>query len=180
METRKVARDRSSLAQIMRSRSPGHPRRFMRSRGPFGAKIPRAFHHMRQEQPAKLCVKGPVSPYRILLFTESIRSFHFNLPSCTVLSPHYYPAYHYVMGAFDLLPLVVLFAVVGGVAYVGYQVTYAPEYFQLWSSLLTCALASTDLPLHERTCRAWRAQAGEEERRVHKGRCKSGRKRSQC
>jgi hypothetical protein len=80
------------------------------------------------------------------------------------------------MGASNLLPLVVLFAVVGGVAYVGYQVSYAPGHIHMWTGLLTYA----DLPVHKRTRRAWRPQAGEEERCLHQGRRKSWRKRSQC
>jgi hypothetical protein len=73
------------------------------------------------------------------------------------------------MGAWNLIPLVVLFAVVGGVAWIGYQVSFArTRARRCQNSLLTWA--PIDVPLHQRTRRARRAQAGEEERRLHQGR----------
>jgi hypothetical protein len=67
------------------------------------------------------------------------------------------------MGASNLLPLVVLFAVVGVVAWVGYQVSILVHI--MYKVLLTHMLP--DLPLYERTRRARRPQAGEEECRLY-------------
>jgi hypothetical protein len=93
-------------------------------------------------------VKGLVSPHQGLLFTRSIYSCHPISPSSTSfhgrsLLPHIHPSflpeYCYVMGASNLFPLVVLFAVVGGVAYVGYQVSIRPRTSPCVERLLTRA-----------------------------------------
>jgi hypothetical protein len=46
------------------------------------------------------------------------------------------------MGALNLLPLVVLFAVVGGVAWVGYQVSNTPQFISICGEELTNICAS--------------------------------------
>lgn len=129
--------------------------------------------HMRQT-----CAKhSSTSARRSLL---AISSFHSLLPRTSLYhrsSLHHEAGRlpHYVifnMGATNLLPLVILFAVVGGVAWVGYQVSrHSSAYPITRSRRNSCLLspAATDLSLHQRTCRARRAQAGEEERRVYQG-----------
>lgn len=75
------------------------------------------------------------------------------------------------MGALNLIPLVVLFAVVGGLGWVGYQV------FTYLSNRPRKQVANThafpDLPLLQRACRARRQEDGEEERRLYQRRRKS-------
>jgi hypothetical protein len=73
------------------------------------------------------------------------------------------------MGALNLIPLVILFAVVAGVGWVGYQVRQlATAPFS--NESLTHAPAA--LPLLKRTRRAWQEEDGEEERCLDKGRRK--------
>jgi len=71
------------------------------------------------------------------------------------------------MGALNLIPLFVLFAVVGGVGWVGYQVIYLSDNAR---ARIAKSCAITDLPLLQRARRARRQEDGEEERRLHQRR----------
>jgi len=80
------------------------------------------------------------------------------------------------MGAIgNLIPLVLLFAVVAGVGWVGYQVRHLPP--RSWYTGLTAA-TPTDLSLHQRAHRTRRPQAGEEKRGVYERRGASRRQGS--
>lgn len=73
------------------------------------------------------------------------------------------------MGAIgNLIPLVLLFAVVAGVGWVGYQVSLSHNERTYSSQADSYYL--TDLPLHQRAHRTRRPQVGEEERCVYQGR----------
>lgn len=96
------------------------------------------------------------------------------------------------MGALNLVPLIILFLVVGGVGWVGYQVCK----LNLTASTIRASkhhlhpiepsqshitnMVCLDLPLLERARRARRPQDGKEECRVHQGWREGRRQRSQC
>lgn len=75
------------------------------------------------------------------------------------------------MGALDLLPLFILFAVVGGIGWVCYQVCAIIRRTMRFQPLQNTDMrASVDLPLLNPTCRARHPEDGKEECHIYQGR----------